>query len=149
LFVAAEIHSRLFNSSSPPDLLRFIVQTVQPDCVSDRVLAKARAKVYTLLASYLDSEGGSVAEYGPLVRDACVEAVQRETDAKAAVACLAPLLQLVQSPYYTAESLRIGDVFALLMKMLRVGKLGPSMKGLAHCMTPNHVGSWEVMVVLL
>lgn len=60
---------------------------------------------------------------------ACVLAMQRETDARACVASLGPILQLTLSPYCDASTLRLAELFELLMKMIRVGKLQPSMKG--------------------
>ena len=126
---AAEVNARLFNSQNPPDLLKFIATTTAPDAVGDRVLAKARAKVYTLIALYIESAGASLVEYGPAIRNTCLLAVQMETDAKASVASVGPLLQLIQSPNYSADALGAEDMFNVLMKMIRVGKLSPSMKG--------------------
>ncbi len=128
---AAEFNTRLFNSESPPDLLKFIVDTTKPELVGDRNLSKARTKVYGILATYISVAGASVADYGTKVRDVCVEALQREVDAKAAVASLAPLTQLVQSYVFDATSLNCEGLFAMLLKMIRVGgsKLSPSLKG--------------------
>ena len=132
---AAEVNSRLFNSTTPPDLLQFIQQTTRPDCVGDRVLAKARAQVYSLITTYLDMAGPSLLEYGPAIRDTCFAAAQREMDARASSASLGPLVQLLQQPWYDVTVLRVEEMFATAMKMIRVGKLGPRMKGVCECVS--------------
>ena len=65
---AADFNSRLLRSDNPPDLLKFIKASTRPEVVGDKALAKARARVYSVLATYLAAAGAYAAEYAEDVR---------------------------------------------------------------------------------
>ena len=125
----ADFNTRMFRSDNPPDLLKFIKTTTRPELVGDRNLAKARTRVYSVLATYIQAAALYMTEYGPDVRTVCVEAMQRESDAKASAGVLAPLSQLVLSGVFNSVTLAADGLFDVAMKLVRVGKVMPTVKG--------------------
>jgi hypothetical protein len=87
--------------------------------------------VYAVLTAYIHAAGSAIVEYVPTIRAACAEAMQREQVAKAGVAVVGPLGQLVRSGIFDAAALNADALFATTMTLIRTGgsKLTSSVKG--------------------
>ena len=124
------LNALLFASTSPPSLLHFIKDTLQPGNVSDSVLTKARAKVYSVIAGYIQRAGPRVVAHVPAIVDTFLPALQLETSALCGVAVLDPLKMLVRSRHVDAQTLKMQAVLDVLMNMIRIpGKRSPSVRG--------------------